>query len=375
MKIDMKDLVNPNVLNLVPYKAGKPVEELEREYKLERVVKLASNENPFHVPQNVAAAITREINNIHTYPESDCYYLRQRVAEYNGVKPDQVIIGAGSVELIRLIVNTFLKPGETVLTSQKTFVMYMIAALDKGGKEAFVEVPMGDDYTFDIDALYNRIDEKTKVIFITNPNNPTGTMLPRKKIIDFIDKVPGDKIIVLDNAYHEYVSNMDDYVDGIKESVNRKNLVVLRTFSKIYALSGLRVGYAITNEEITGYLNRVKSPFNVTRFAQVAALASLENDDFKNQSAALNQKNKKILLAQLDNLGLKVVPSETNFLMFFPGVNLMELNTRLLREGVIIRPLGGFGVPDAMRVTIGFQEDNDFFIEKLEKVLREMKGK
>jgi histidinol-phosphate aminotransferase len=250
--------------------------------------------------------------------------------------------------------------------------MYKIAAVEKEGKSAFVEAPMGDDYTYDLDALYRLMDDKTKIIFIANPNNPTGTMVNKQETIEFIAKVPEDKIIVLDNAYQEYVSSPDEYPDAIEEAINRKNVIVLRTFSKIYSLSGLRVGYGVSNPEILSYLNRVKPPFNVTRLAQAAAMASLENDDFKYQSAAINLKNKEELFSRLKEIGLQVIPSETNFLLFFPGIDTTKLNQRLLKEGVIIRPLHAFGVPEAMRVTVGTAEDNNFFIEKLKKVLKEL---
>jgi histidinol-phosphate aminotransferase len=368
----MKDLVNPNVLELIPYKPGKPVEELRREYGLERIVKLASNENPFPVPQNVADAVNREISHFNFYPESDSYYLRHRIAEYNGVGAENVIVGAGSVQIIRMIVGTFLKPGETVLTSRKTFLMYRVSAVEAGGKSAFIEAPMGRDYTYDMDALYDLVDEKTRIIFIANPNNPTGTMVPGRVMMDFIARVPGDKIIVLDNAYQEYVDNAADYPDAREEALNRGNLIVLRTFSKIYALAGLRVGYAIANDEVIAYLNRLKPPFNVTRAAQAAALASLENEDFKRRSAVINVENKAKLYRQLEEMGMEAIPSETNFLCFFPRVDTAELNRRLLKEGVIIRPLHAFGAPEGLRVTVGFEEDNDFFIEKLRKVLNEM---
>jgi histidinol-phosphate aminotransferase len=368
----MKDLVNPNVLNLIPYKPGKPVEELRREYRLERIVKLASNENPFPVPQNVVDAVSREISHFNFYPESDSYYLRHRIAEYNGIDAENVTVGAGSVELIRMIVGTFLRPGETVLASQKTFLMYRISAMEIGGKSSFIEVPMGKDYMCDMDAFYDLVDDKTKIIFIANPNNPTGTMVPRQVMMDFIARVPDSKIIVLDNAYQEYVQHPENYPDAVEEALNRKNLIVLRTFSKIYALAGLRIGYAIANDEVLAYLNRLKPPFNVTRAAQAAALASLENEDFKRRSASLNVKNKAKLYRQLKEMGMDVLPSEANFLCFFPGVDTVELNQRLLKEGVIIRPLHAFGVPEGIRVTVGIEEDNDFFIEKLGKVLAEM---
>ena len=250
--------------------------------------------------------------------------------------------------------------------------MYKVWTVITGGKSAFIEAPMGDDYSYDLDALHRLVDDKTKIIFIANPNNPTGTMINKQKTMDFIDNVPEDKIIVLDNAYQEYVSSPDEYPDGIEEAINRKNVIVLRTFSKIYSLSGSRVGYGVSNPEILSYLNRVKPTFNVTRLAQVAAMASLENDDFKHQSTALNSKNKERLFFQLQEMGLHVIPSETNFLLFFPGIDTTELNQRLLKEGVIIRPLHAFGIPEAMRITVGLAEDNDFFVEKLKKVLSEV---
>jgi len=365
----MESYVNPNVLDLTPYKPGKPVEEIQREYNLDRVVKLASNENPFEVPGRVSAAISKEIGQINMYPDNVSYYLRKRLAEYNNVSDENLVIGAGSVELIRMIIRCFLRPGETVLTSEKTFIFYKIATLEAAGKAAYVEAPMDDRHTFDLDAVYNKIDDSTRIIFITNPNNPTGTMLPKQQILDFIDKVPQDKIIVLDNAYHEYVAHQENYADGIDLAVNRKNVIVLRTFSKIYALAGLRVGYAFAHKDMIAVLNRVKAPFNVTRLAQVAAMASLENDDFKNESRQLNIKNREKLFAQLTELGLHVVPSETNFLMFLPGQDISQLNQRLMEQGVIIRPLQAFDVHDGMRVTVGFEADNDFFIEKLKQVL------
>ncbi|MFC2146730.1 histidinol-phosphate transaminase [Acidobacteriota bacterium] len=368
----MQELINPNVLEMVPYNPGKPIEELQREHNLKKVVKLASNENPSGVPPIVAEAIKKEIANINIYPESDSYYLRQRIADYNGIQADNVMVGAGSVELIRIIVSTFLRPGQTVLTSEKTFLMYKISAIEIGGKSAFIEAPMGDDYTYDLDALYRLADDKTKIIFIANPNNPTGTMVNKQKVMDFIDKVPEDKIIVFDNAYREYVSNPDEYPDAIEEAINRKNVIVLQTFSKIYSLSGLRVGYGVSNPEILSHLNRVKPPFNVTRLSQAAAMASLENDDFKHHSMKLNLKNKEKLYGQLQEIGMQVIPSETNFLLFFPGIDTTDLNQRLLKEGVIVRPVRAFGVPEGMRVTVGIEEDNDFFIEKLKKVMDEM---
>ncbi len=365
----MESLVNPNVLQISPYVPGKPVEDIQREFNLKKIVKLASNENLLPIAENVVRAIQDELQQIHCYPDSDNFYLRQRLAALHNLQLDQVVVGAGSVELIHMLIRTFLKPGEHVLTSEKTFSLYKIATTEFAGEAAYREIPMDENLCFDLEAILKHMDKQTKIIFITNPNNPTGTLVHGSAIRQFIQKVPNDKIIVLDNAYQEYVDNQENYVSGLDEIRAGKNIIVLRTFSKIYGLAGLRVGYAMAKPEIISMLNRVKAPFNVTRVSQRAALASLENDDYKNRSANLNRANKAKLLAQMKNMGLRVIPSQTNFLLFFPEIAPAELNVRLLKEGVIIRPTAGFGIPEGMRVTVGLEEDNEFFIEKLKKVM------
>jgi histidinol-phosphate aminotransferase len=367
----MESLVNPNVLQNSPYIPGKPVEAIQREFNLKKIVKLASNENMLPIPENVRKSINDELSQIHCYPDSDNFYLRQRLAVINGLSPEQVIAGAGSVEIIQMLIRAFLKTGEKVLTSEKTFSFYKIATTEFAGQAAYLETPMDENLCFDLEAMARSIDGQTKIIFITNPNNPTGTFVPAVAIRQFIQKVPKDKIVVLDNAYQEYVDNPDDYVSGLDEIHAGKNVIVLRTFSKIYGLAGLRVGYAMAKPEIISILNRVKPPFNVTRVGQRAALASLENNDYKNRSILLNRANKAKLLGQLKSLGLRVIPSQTNFLLFFPKMDVAELNLRLLKEGVIIRPTAGFGIPEGMRVTVGLEEENEFFIQKLKKVLSE----
>jgi histidinol-phosphate aminotransferase len=369
----MENLVNTNVLDLIKYTAGLPVEEIKRKYNLKKVIKLASNENPFPISQIVSEAINKENSEIGRYPDTDSFYLKKKISQYNNVEMENVIVGAGSVEIIRMIIKAFLKPGEKVLTSENTFIFYKIATIETGGKHAYVQAKMDEHHRFDLDNINQLIDDETKIIFLTNPNNPTGTILPKEKMLEFIKKVPEDIIVVLDNAYQEYVMNQEDYLDGVDLALSRKNIIVLRTFSKVYGLAGLRVGYGISNEEIISWLNRLKAPFNVTRVAQAAALASLENDDYKKDSAKLNQENKDRLYQQLKDTGVKVVPSETNFLLFYPEVDVTELNEGLLKEGVIIRPMGAFGIPNGMRVTVGTREDNDYFIEKFKKVLQQMK--
>lgn len=366
----MNNLVNPNLFELMPYKPGKPVEELQRAYKLERIVKLASNENPFQIPENVKDVIREEINNIHTYPCSDSHYLRKAIAEKFDLNIENIMVGAGSVEIIRMITRAFLNPGEKVLTSEKTFIMYKIASVETQGGASFIEADMDNEFRFSLTNIKDKIDSTTKIIFLTNPNNPTGTMVPGKEIAGFIENIPENVLIVMDNAYEEYVTKGADYLTGLEYIKEKKNVIILKTFSKVYGLAGLRIGYALGHPETLAMLSRVKSPFNVTRIAQKAALESLRSDEFKYHSYEINMKNKALLLSRLDALGIKTIPSETNFLMFFPETDITDLNDKLLREGVIIRPLRGFGVPDAMRVTIGKEEDNDFFLEKLKKALR-----
>jgi histidinol-phosphate aminotransferase len=365
----MEHLINPNIIGLNPYIPGIPIEEIKAKYKLEKVVKLASNENPFPLPDHVCQVIRDEARNLNRYPDSDSHDLVKEIARYHGVDKENVIVGSGSVEIIKMIVRTFLKPGEKVLSSRNTFVMFKIATVEQAGTQAYLEADMDRDFKYDLNNLLKLVDEKTKIIFIANPNNPTGTMIPRQKILDFIEQIPPETFVILDNAYEEYVSDPREHLNGIDLALNRKNIIVLRTFSKIYALAGLRVGYGITNKETIYYLNQIRPPFNVTRLAQKAALASLESDDFKIRSARMNEKNRQRLLDQLMGMGIRVIPSETNFLMFLPGKDVGQLHQKLLREGIIIRPLHSFGIPEAIRLTVGFEEDNDFFIEKLKKAL------
>ncbi len=365
----MTPQTHPYVQELTPYRAGRPVEEIQRQFGLTRVVKLASNENPRTLPEPVRAAIADEMGNLHLYPDSDNFYLREKIAASLGVAPGNVIAGAGSVELIRMIVATFVCPGQEVLTSEKTFSFYRVATTERLGKKAYVEAPMDQNLRFDLEAIRRAVTDRTKVIFLTNPNNPTGTLLGRKAVYDFIRQIPDDRIVVLDNAYQEYVERADDYPDGIAEALSRPNVIVLRTFSKIYGLAGLRVGYAIAAAETIAQLGRLKAPFNLTRVGQRAAMAALDCAEYCSESARLNRLGRKHLAGRMEALGLRVIPSETNFLLVFPPFSASALCDALLREGVIVRPMDSFGIPEAFRVTVGLPEENEFFLEKLERVL------
>ncbi|HNX97205.1 MAG TPA: histidinol-phosphate transaminase [Candidatus Aminicenantes bacterium] len=365
----MNPSIHPFVNELTPYRAGRPVEEIQRQYGLTKVIKLASNENPRPLPESVRAAIRDELNNLNLYPDSDNFYLRERIAATLGVAPENIIVGAGSVELIRMIVGTFVCPGQEVLTSEKTFSFYRIATTERLGRDAYVEVPMDEQLRFDLAALERAVTDRTKVIFLTNPNNPTGTCWPREAVTKFIQRIPSDKIVVLDNAYQEYVDTPSDYPDGIAEALARPNVIVLRTFSKIYGLAGLRVGYAIAAPETIAQLGRMKAPFNVSRVGQRAALAALADTDYPAESARLNRIGRQYLFEKLTALGMRVIPSVTNFLLVYPPVSANRLCDALLCQGVIVRPMESFGIPEAFRVTVGLPEENDFFLEKLALVL------
>ncbi len=369
----MESLVNPHVLQITPYKPGKPVEDIQREFGLAKVVKLASNENMLPIPENVRQAISDELSQVHCYPDSDNYYLRRRIAEYNGVghgeRHRRRRLGGDHPDAHPRIPQAGRKSPDL----GKDLLSLQVATTEIAGAAAYVEAPMDRELRFDLEAIAARIGAAPRSSSSPTPTTRPGTILPAAAVRAFIDRVPDDRIIVLDNAYQEYVDDPDDYVTGLDEIRRKKNLIVLRTFSKVYGLAGLRVGYAMAHPEFIAILNRVKPPFNVTRIGQRAALASLDSDDYKDKSVRLNRANKARLFAQLQGLGLRVIPSQANFLLFFPEVDVAGLNLRLLRQGVIIRPMAGFGIPDAMRVTVGLEEENDFFIAKLEKALAEMK--
>lgn len=319
----MKFAVNPRVRQIDPYKAGRTIEEIQREYHLDRVVKLASNENCLPIPEHVRQAIRDELEAVHLYPDSDNYLVRRAIAEHNHISIDQVIAGAGSVELIRMIIETFLRRGEKVLSSEKTFSYYRIATTEVAGRAAFLEAPMDGELRFDLEAILQLADDPVKIIFLANPNNPTGTMVSASRVRDFLRRIPDDKIVVLDNAYQEFVDDPRDHVDGFPETLEKKNVIVLRTFSKVYGLAGLRIGYAVSHPDVIAVLNRVKPPFNVNRVAQRAAIASLESDEFRDRSVALNRKNKAELSGRLSEAGMRVIPSQTNFLLFSPTWTLL----------------------------------------------------
>ncbi len=354
--------VSDNIKTLTPYVPGKPIDELERELGITGSIKLASNENPLGPSPKAIAAIKRTLEGLNRYPDGSGFHLCQALAKKYGVEPGRIILGNGSNELIELLVRTFVQAGDEVISAAPSFVVYPMITQAAGG--ANVVVPCRD-YRHDLDAMAERITQHTKIVFIANPNNPTGTMNTKDEMERFMSRVPDHVIVAVDEAYCEYVTHAEypDSLDILKEG---GNVVVLRTFSKIYGLAGLRIGYAITTTEIAELLNKVRQPFNTNALAQIGAVAALADRKHVEKSIANNNEGRQFLHQSFGRLGISYIPTETNFIFFETALDGRELYTALLKQGVIIRPMGG----KKLRVTIGLPEENKRFVDELEKIVK-----
>lgn len=351
------------VASLKPYVPGKPIEELERELGITDSVKLASNENPMGPSEKAVKALRGDVlRSLNRYPDGGAYYLRQALSRKLGVKFEELIIGNGSNELIDIAVKTFMKPGDEAVMAWPSFVVYPMAVQAQGC--AGVKVPLRD-YRHDLEAMADAVTERTRMLFIANPNNPTGTINTQDELDALVDRLPKDIVVVLDEAYHEYVSN-ERYADGMRHFRAGKNILVLRTFSKIYGLAGLRIGYGVAGAGIVEEMNKIREPFNTGSLAQAAALAALEDAEHVERSRKLNLEGRQYLCGALESMGMKYVPTEANFLYLPTKGNANEVYESLLREGVIVRPMG----PDALRVTIGLPEENRRFMDALERIMQ-----
>lgn len=353
--------IHPSIAKLVPYSPGKPLDELERELGIRDAVKLASNENPLGPSPRALAALDAGKETLHLYPDGGAHHLTRALADRWKVTGDQIVVGNGSDEIISLLVKTFMSPGEEAVMADHTFVMYKLAVT--GGHGVCVEVPLRD-WRHDLPAMAQAVTNRTRVVFVCNPNNPTGTMVTRDEVGEFMAAVPDDVIVVFDEAYYEYVRD-PQYPDTLEYVRQNRPVVVLRTFSKIYGLAGLRIGYGITTPEITDYLHRVRNPFNANSLAQFAARAALGDEQHVAASRALNEAE----MASVDNglraLGLAPLPSQANFLYFDTHRDGRAVFDRLLQEGVIVRHICG----SMLRVTIGRPEENLRFLTALGRVL------
>lgn len=353
--------------NLQPYPPGKPVEEVQRNYGLTEIVKLASNENPYGPSPLAVKAMQDELANLHYYPESGCYYLRNKLAEHHGVEADRLIFGNGSDEVVALLTMAFLSVGTNIVCSQHTFIRYEMGAMSMGA--ATRHVPL-KDWHHDVDGLLAAIDAETRFVFIGNPDNPVGTALNANETRRLLENVPPNVLVVLDEAYYEFAKDDEDYPDSVSWLADFPNLVISRTFSKAYGLAGIRLGYALGHPDVWNALDRVRPPFNVNRLAQVGAMAALDDADHLRRTIDGNRAEKLRLYEGLKGLGLEFVESRTNFVLVNMKRPALPLYESLLQRGVIVRPMGIYQLPQHLRVSVGLPHENDAFIAALAQVLQ-----
>ncbi|MET0049789.1 MAG: histidinol-phosphate transaminase [Candidatus Thiodiazotropha sp.] len=355
----------PGIKALQPYVPGKPIEELERELGIRDSIKLASNENPLGVSPKVIQVLEDGARGVARYPDGSGFRLRHRLAEMHGTGADAITLGNGSNDVLDMLARVFLRPGDESLFSEYAFAVYPLSSQAVGAN--LVKAP-ARDYGHDLEALQARITAQTRVIWIANPNNPTGTWLPREPLHDFLSRVPTDVIVVIDEAYFEYVEEAD-YPDATLWLTDFPNLVVTRTFSKAYGLAGLRVGYSLSHPVVADLLNRVRQPFNVNLLAQSAALAALDDPQFLERCVAVNRAGMQQLGEGLKALEVEFIPSVGNFLTLNLQRNAIEVDRALLQRGVITRPIAGYGLPNHLRVSIGLETENARFLTALREVL------
>jgi histidinol-phosphate aminotransferase len=357
--------VPPYIRELVPYAPGKPIEEVEREFGIARSTKLASNENPLGPSPLALQAIREKLTQLHLYPDGDCFYLKQALAEKLGVTPGELIFGNGSNELIELAVRTFMRAGDEAVMARQAFVVYQLVVQANGGIAR--PVPL-KNFVHDLNAIAGAITAKTRIVFLANPNNPTGTIVRRPEWDDFLDRIPPEVLLIVDEAYFEYVDD-PEYPDSLGYHKDGRAIFTLRTFSKLYGLAGLRIGYGVACGKIVDLMQRVRQPFNVNAAAQWAALAALGDCDHVRRSLEVNREGMEYLTKEIAALGLEQVPSCANFILLRVG-NGAQVFQQLLGRGVIVRPMAVYEFPEYVRVTVGTAEENRLFIEALKRIIR-----
>jgi histidinol-phosphate aminotransferase len=361
----MWDYANEQLRDLVTYEPGKPIEDVARELGLTTadIIKLASNENPLGPSPKALAAMRKALERAHFYPDGGGYYLRQAIAEKFGLDRENVMLGNGSNEIIEFVGHAFLKPGDEVITAEHAFVVYKLMATLFGAKT--VEVP-DPGYSHDLDAMAAAITPRTREIFIANPNNPTGTLVGQEEIERFMERVPDHVVVVFDEAYHEFVDDPPDTLKYIREG--RENVVVLRTFSKIQGLAGLRIGYGLGGRALMSVLQKTRQPFNANSIAQAGALAGLRDDEHVTRTRELTREGRDYLQAQFAEMRLEYVPSFANFVL----VNVGDGNAvfqALLRQGIIVRAMASYKLPGWIRISVGTMEQNRRVIAALRAVI------
>jgi histidinol-phosphate aminotransferase len=353
------------IRSLIPYEPGKPIEEVEREYGISGSVKLASNENPLGPSPRALAVLRERLPELHLYPDGDCFYLKRALAQKLGVQPDRLIFGNGSNEIIELAARTFMRPGDEAVMAEQAFVVYELIVQAVGGKRKTVPLK---NFTHDLAAIADAVTPQTRLVFLANPNNPTGTIYRRREWQAFLERISPDVLVIVDEAYFEYVEEAD-YPNSLDYHARHPAILTLRTFSKLYGLAGLRIGYGIGTKDVIALMQRVRQPFNVNAPAQWAALAALDDTEHVQRSLGVNQQGVKYLQTEFVRLGLSYVPSQANFILVRVG-NGPEVFERLLQQGVIVRPMVGYKFPEHVRVTVGTMAQNQKLIGALERLIQ-----
>jgi histidinol-phosphate aminotransferase len=363
--VKTENLVLPSVAALKPYEPGKPIEELQRELGIGEPVKLASNENPLGPSPKALAAIRAALSELNRYPDGSSWALIHKIAARHQLGVEHIFVAAGSVEVVNLLAFLFLRPGLNAVFSEHAFAIYPLAVAAAGGESK--TVPMREGYLFDLDGIAAAIDGNTRLVFLDNPNNPTGTIFKRTEWERFLTRVPEQVVIVADEAYFEFVRD-PDYPDSLQYHDGERLIVTLRTFSKIFGLAGLRVGYGVARPDIIRLLNNVRQPFNVGSLAQVAALAGLDDAEHVRDTLRVNATGLAYLEREFKRIGIDYVRSNANFILADVGDGRVVFD-RLLKLGLIVRPVGGYGLPRHVRISVGTEEENRKLIAALEQVL------
>lgn len=364
MSCDLLKLATPGVAGLHPYQPGKPMAELERELGITNIIKLASNENALGPSPAVLAAVAASTD-LQRYPDGNGFVLKQVLSEFHGIGPEQITLGNGSNDILEFAARAFLTDQHSCVFSEHAFAIYPLVTQAVGARG--IETP-AKNYGHDLPAMLESITDDTRLLFIANPNNPTGTCLTAAELRQFMDAVPEHVIVLVDQAYFEYAGSTD-YPNCIEWVDDYQNLIVTRTFSKAYGLAALRVGYSVSHPELADLLNRVRQPFNVNSVAQQAAAVAIRDQDHIEKSIQFNRDGMVQLVAGLDSMGVHFIPSSANFISINLEQTAMPIFEQLLREGIIVRPIAGYGMPDYIRVTVGLEEENDRFLTALAKVL------
>ncbi len=373
-KFDAGKLARSVCKTFQPYVAGKPIETLKRELGLKHIIKIASNENPLGPSKKAVKAMKEVADKVYFYPDFNSTELKLALAKHYKLKINNIIVGCGSDELIEIIARAYFNPEDEIVISKYAFTRYQMAVKLMGAKE--VIVPMKEGFVHDLKAMAKACNKNTKAVFITNPNNPTGTYNTKKEYEEFLKALPLNKygvkpLVISDEAYCEYASYKKDFPDTLKYLARNPNLIILRTFSKIYAMAGARVGYGLVSESVSDYIERIRPPFDLNKFAQAGAIASLNDKSQVKKSLAHVRKEFKFIFAELKKMGIKYVDSVGNFfLMSVAPFKGKEVFQNMLKEGVIIRAMDEYDLPDYVRVTIGTRKENELFLKKIKKVLK-----